>query len=137
LEKIRAWAGDSKKPIDGDVVREVASAGAAVSGWEVANAVMARDREGALAAARELVDAGDEPIRIVGGLAWRARMMLQSAREGRSEYSIKELLEFPAILLRADRALKGRRIGPRAVLEELVDRLTRAPGVQESRLERR
>jgi DNA polymerase III delta subunit len=98
-----------------------------VSGWEVANAVMARDREGALAAARYLVDAGDEPIRIVGGLAWRARMMLQSRTERDAQYSLTELLKFPAALLRADRALKSRRISPRAVLEDLVDSLTGAP----------
>jgi DNA polymerase-3 subunit delta len=128
LEKLRAWSGDARSPIGAETVREVASGGAAVSGWEVANAVMARDRESALAAARHLVDAGDEPIRIVGGLAWRARMMMQARMDREACYSRNELLAFPAVLLRADRALKSRRISPRAVLEDLVDSLTRVPG---------
>ncbi len=132
-----------------EVVREVAASGGLLSGWEVADAILRRDRAAALAAARRLVDGGDEPIRIVGGLAWRARVMIQAKAllaegrradevvratrafyyrdallQGLSRYTLEELLAFPATLLQADRTLKSRSIHPRAVLENLVDRLT-------------
>jgi DNA polymerase-3 subunit delta len=155
LDKIRAWMGDRGAKVNAETVREVASAGGMMSGWEVADSVVLRDRKRALAAARRLVDAGDEPIKIIGGLAWRARLMLQAKalsaarkppdeplrkawgfrdqmRQGLEKYSLDELLAFPAALLRADRTLKSRAIDPRAVLEDLVDRLTGA-GRQESR----
>jgi DNA polymerase-3 subunit delta len=149
LEKIRAWLGDGDRRVTQEIVREVASSGGLLSGWEVADAVLRRDRAAALAAARRLVDAGDEPIRVVGGLAWRARVMLQARvlldagkspnevvkatrafyyrdalLQGVSRYSLDELLRFPATLLQADKTLKSRSIHPRAVLESLVDRLT-------------
>lgn len=149
LEKIRAWLGDGDRRVTQEIVREVASSGGLLSGWEVADAVLRRDRAAGLAAARRLVDAGDEPIRVVGGLAWRARMMLQARAlldagtspnevvkatrafyyrdallQGVSRYSVGELLRFPATLLQADKTLKSRSIHPRAVLENLVDRLT-------------
>jgi DNA polymerase-3 subunit delta len=159
LEKIRAWAGDSREPLGVDTVREVASGGGAISGWEVADAVVLRDRKRALAAARRLVDGGEEPLRILGGLAWRARLLIQAKalqaarksadpvvrrafgfqeamRRGLRRYSLEELLGFPAALLRADRTLKSRGIAPRAVLEELVDRLTRS-GALNTTAERR
>ena len=150
LEKVLAWRGPGGEPVDVETLRELASGGGALTGWEVADAVMDRDRERALTAARRLVDAGDEPIKIVGGLAWRARMMLQAkglAEAGRDprpalgrlssrddpaaalrRYSLAELLAFPSELLRADRTLKSRSLDSRAVLEDLVDRLTRSPG---------
>jgi DNA polymerase-3 subunit delta len=149
LEKIRAWLGeDGARKVDLRIVREVAVAGGLLSGWEMADGVTARDRGRALAAARRVVDAGEEPLRILGGLAWRARVMLEGKAllerggrpaevvkrvrawsfeddllQGLSRYSIAELLAFPAGLLEADRALKSRAIDPRAVLESLVDRL--------------
>jgi DNA polymerase-3 subunit delta len=153
LDKIRAWLGDGNRRVTPEVVREVASSGGLLSGWEVADAVLRRDRPAALVAARKLVDAGDEPIRVVGGLAWRARVMLQARAmldEGKSpgevvkatrafyyrdallqgvaRYTMDELLRFPATLLVADKTLKSRSIHPRAVLENLVDRLTAPSG---------
>jgi DNA polymerase III delta subunit len=102
-----------------------------------------------LRAARRLVEAGDAPIRIIGGLAFRARSMLQakamlesgasfrqvvqSARawpyqdklqKGLARYSLAELLRFPSLLLEADRTLKSRSISPGVVIEALVDRMT-------------
>jgi DNA polymerase III delta subunit len=148
---VLAWRGPGEEVVDVETVRELASGGGALTGWEVADAVMTRDRERALTAARRLVDAGDEPIKIVGGLAWRARIMLQAKgliEAGRSpdpalarawsfrdgikvglrRYSLAEVLAFPSELLRADRTLKSRSLNARAVVEDLVDRLTGAPG---------
>ena len=151
LDKIRAWLGEGDHRVTQEIVREVASSGGLLSGWEVADAVLRRDRADALAAARRLVEAGDEPIRVVGGLAWRARVMLQARAmldagekpgdvvkatrafnyreallKGVSRYSLSELLCFPSVLMQADKTLKSRAIHPRAVLENLVDRLTGA-----------
>jgi DNA polymerase III delta subunit len=131
------------------MIREIGSGGGLIAGWEVANAVAARDHAAALAEARRLIDSGEEPLRIVGGLAWRARVMLQAKSmleagvradevygtlptwgwkkellRGMRAYSLDELLAFPARLLAADRALKSRSLGKRAVLENLVDELT-------------
>lgn len=147
LDKIRLWSGSSKKPIGVEQVRRLVSSGGLLTGWELADAVVARERAAGLAAARRLVDGGDEPIRIVGGLAWRARLLLQgkalveagespepalrrawgfqdAMAQGLRRYSLRELLAFPAMLARTDRSLKSRVIGSRAVMEDLVDRLT-------------
>jgi DNA polymerase-3 subunit delta len=148
LDKIRAWIGGAGTVATG-IVREVAAAGGLLSGWEVADAVTRRDRTEGLAAVRSLVGAGEEPIRVIGGIAWRARILLRgraladrgkrpdqivrelrafyfkdALMEGIRRYRTAELLAFPAVLLGADRTLKSRSIQPSAVLEDLVDRLT-------------
>jgi DNA polymerase-3 subunit delta len=120
LAKLSAWLGGKGKAGVPDL-RETLAGEGALSGWELANAIFDRDRSRALEAARLLVDSGDEPLRVIGGLAWRARKALGS--RDRSRYSQEELLAFPSHLLTADRALKSRQIGPHAVLESLVDRL--------------
>ncbi len=154
LEKIRTWLGETDDlSVTPEIVREIASGSGLMSGWEVADAILTRDQSAALAAVRRLVHGGDEPIRIVGGLAWRARTMLQAKAlsesrmppqkivqavrawayrdklfAGLERYSLAELLTFPGKLLDADRTLKSRSIHPQAVLENLVERLTTATG---------
>ena len=128
-----------------DVVREVVCHGGVLSGWEVANAILERDEKVALAAVRKLIDSGEEPIRTIGGLAWRARTMIQAKallEKGRpkreavaaaqawrredelfralARYTLEELMTFPAKLLEADRSLKSRTLDPTSVLETLV-----------------
>jgi DNA polymerase-3 subunit delta len=151
LEKIAAWMeSEDGNRVTLGVARQVVAGGDLLSGWEVADAILKRDRAAALAAVARLVQSGDEPIRIVGGLAWRARVMLQAKGllergtrpdqvisatrawsykhdliQGMKRYSLAELLRFPAALLEADRTLKSKSIHPRAVLEALVDKLTR------------
>ena len=121
LAKVQAWLGGTAKRIGAAELRETLAGEGALSGWELANAIQARDRTRALAAARRLVEAGEEPIKVVGGIAWRARKML--AGRDTSRYTVDELLTFPRHLLEADRALKGRQISASAVLESLVDRI--------------
>jgi len=149
LEKLAAWLADQpKRKVTLEAARQVAAGSQLMSGWEVADAVLLRDRAAALGAAARLVEGGDEPIRIVGGVAWRARVMLQAKARlergepeaavvkatrawgykdnlirGLSRYSLEELLAFPLHLLQADRALKSGAVRPRAVLESLLDRL--------------
>jgi len=154
LDKIHAWLGAaSAQRVGIDLVREVAAGGGLLTGWEVANAILLRDRPAALRAARRLVAMGDMPLRIIGGLAYRARVMLQAKamlaagrnsrevvqttrawayqedlKRGLSRYSLAELRAFPALLLEADRTLKSRAIDPGAVLESLVDHMTTGAG---------
>jgi len=151
LEKIRCWIGTAKKKKVGiELIREIASGSGLLSGWEVADAVLEKNRGAALAALRKALDAGAAPLLIVGGLAYRARGMLQAkvlieggmeigracktarlwgahpgtVQQGLARYSVNELSGFASGLLEADRTLKSRQIAPAAVLESLIDRLT-------------
>jgi DNA polymerase-3 subunit delta len=148
LDKIAAWvdAGDSRVPPE--VVLEVAAGSGLVSGWAAAEAWTRRDRPAALEALRRSVDAGDPPLKILGGLAWRVRVLLQAkalagagvpmgrilqmTRAWRFErdlatgiagYGIDELRDAAGTLLAADRALKSTALPPRAILEALADKL--------------
>lgn len=150
IEKLAAWVGGGpNRSVPDDVVREVVSGSETMTGWELGDLLLARDRAGAMVVARRYANAGEEAIKIVGGLAWRARVMIEAkamlesgARadavvtsvrawgyrdallSGLERYTMPELLAFPARLLDADRALKSRQIGARAVLESLVSDLT-------------
>lgn len=153
LDKIALWQGDAGAKgtaVAAGTVRELVAGSVQLSGWELADALTERDVAGALGAARRLLDAGEEPIRMVGGLASRARALLkakamidagaspQSAvdaahawyfREGLakgvSRYALDELLAMPARLLEADRTFKSRSLDKGAVLQALVLSLTR------------
>ncbi len=151
LDKIAAWLGPTAdRRVALEHLREVgALGGGALSGWEVADAVLEKSAKQALEAVRKLIERGDEPIRILGGIAYRARTLLQAKAMSESgasrgqiasalrawayqdalhraleRYSLGELLGFPARLLEADRCLKSRSLDPRTVLEDLVTRLT-------------
>jgi len=151
LEKIHCWMVSAKrKKVGIDLIREIASGAGLLSGWEVADAVLERDRGAALAALRGALESGAAPLLIVGGLAYRARSMLQAkvlieggmdvgracrtarlwgahpstVQQGLARYSVTELTGFASRLLEADRTLKSRQIAPAAVLESLIDRLT-------------
>lgn len=146
LDKLRLWIGGNEAAaVSLDTLREVVSGGASVSNWHVADALSVRDRKTAMDLARRVLDEGEEPLVLLGALAWRARAMLQAkamlaAGAGAGEvqrvarfykvpalsrWSLEELLAFPARLLQADKALKSRSIGGRAVLESLLEDLTR------------
>jgi len=148
LDKIAAWVDEAGTVIEVPVVLDVAAGSGLVSGWAAAEALTRRDRAAALAALRRNVDAGEAPLRILGALAWRARVLLQakalsaarrpmreilqSTRAWRFEsdlvaglgrFGLDELLASPAQLLAADRALKSTALAPHAVLESLADRV--------------
>jgi len=149
LDKIQAWSGGDGKPVTPQALREVASGSAALSGWEVASALTRADRPAALGALQRLLDSGDEPLRMLGGMAYRARSIVQArammergvpaaravaaariwgesppdVAAGISRYTLNEVLSFPALLLEADRTLKSRSLAPRAVLGNLLVRM--------------
>jgi len=141
LEKVRSWLGvDGVRRVDLSTLQETMTGSREVSTWEMADAVERRERGKAVEAARRLLDSGEEPLKILGGLAWRMRRMLEAAggagvwgrpSGGPPRYSKGELLAFPARLLAADRTLKSRSVDARAVMESLMRDLT-ARGVDES-----
>jgi DNA polymerase-3 subunit delta len=157
IEKISLWLGPDvsrSAPVEAAAVRALVAGTGLLSGWELADAITSRDRAGAIAAARRLVDSGDEPIRIVGGLASRVRALItakamteagapaktvvDAARAwyfrdalatGLKKYTLRELLAMPRQLLAVDRSFKSRSLDKGAVLEALVVTLT-SPSVE-------
>lgn len=155
LDKLAIWQGEvSGKAAAFTVaqVRELVAGSGLLSGWELADALTERDSVEAIAAARRLLDSGDEPIRIVGGLASRARSLLRAkamtesgaspkavvdaARawyfrdglaKGLKRYTLQELLTMPSRFLEADRSFKSRSLDKGAVLEAVVLGLTVPP----------
>ena len=146
LDKIRDWfGGEGKVNVGLEDARQVLSGTELLQGWEVADAILDRDEAAGLLAARKLVESGGNPIQLLGGIAHRTRTMLQAramieAGRPRSEivtatrafyikdrlfqgverYSFGEILAFPALLGKADKALKSSTVDPGLILEQLV-----------------
>lgn len=147
IDKAAAWAEGATAPLTKGDLAAIVHGDAASTGWELSDAITARDGAAAARWARRLGGVRDrgEAIPIVGGIAWRARTLLKAkamlargAREqevvdacrawayrggllaGLKRYTLEELLAFPARLLEADRALKGGALPARAVLESLA-----------------
>jgi DNA polymerase-3 subunit delta len=149
LEKIRTWRGEGG-PVRTRDLSEIAAGSAVISGWEIADAVLQRSEADAILGVRRALAAGDEPLKILGGLAFRARAMLRAKalvergvplqrafgearlfggsfdrrRAGLARFRLDELARFPIHLSAADRTIKSRAIDPGAVLESLVRRMT-------------
>jgi DNA polymerase-3 subunit delta len=150
LDKLRAWAGSGDGPhrITLAEARDLVSAGSTASGWEVADAIAVRNVSGAMSAARHLLSTGEEPLKMLGGIAWRTRAMVQAKAlledrvpvrevgrrvrlgwgadrilDGLRRYSMEELRAFPYHVAEADRALKSRGLDPGAIFERMVSRM--------------
>lgn len=155
LDKIRDWVGErGRVAVDSATLRETAAGSGLLTGWEVADAVLERDGRAAAESLRRLLGGGEEPLRLLGAIAFRARAMLRAkalieagsapqaafraARlwgpgpaaisRGLSHYTLRDLLGFPAELLRADRDLKSRSIAGGTILEAAVLRLIAGAG---------
>ena len=153
IEKLATWRGEGEsRRISVDDLGEVIRGSDLLSGWELADALADRDLPRALASVRRLAAAGEEPIRLVGGLAWRARQMLaararvaagmpesralqdaygqqrETLRRSLGRYQLAELLSFPHALSRADRSLKSRSLSGATVLENLMQTLIQRQG---------
>jgi DNA polymerase III delta subunit len=150
LDKLAAWqATTPDEPIELETARELVIGNERLTGWEVSDAIMDRNPAQALTALRTLLGGGAEPLQMLGGIAWRARVMLQAKsllarrtppREvisatrafyfgdrllaGLRRYSLDDLLQFPDLLRTADRALKGGLVPGASVMEQLVERMT-------------
>ncbi len=118
--------------------------------WQLADMLVSRNRNGALAFLDNLLREGEEPAGIVGALAWTYRKLIearelpahagyQAARQlqmrpDSAEMAVRqahrtsktELLAGLAALAEADSAFKSRNPDPRATMEFLIARLTSA-----------
>lgn len=156
LDKLSAYLGGTGiRKVTAQDLEDVGSGAAAVVGFQIAQAILVRDLPRALAECRAQVDAGEEPIKLLGGVAGYARTMLQGkamlARRvprrqvgrlrgayfmgdalfrGLDRYSLDELLAFPYHLAEADRALKSRSLDGGAILENVVRRLVRGDAAE-------
>ena len=152
LDKLAVWLGPEAgraAPVDAATIRGLVAGTGLLSGWELADALTERNSTDAIAAARRLLDAGEEPIRILGGLASRARSLLrakamteagaspksvvdgarawyfrEALARGLQRYTMDDLLAMPGRILETDRSFKSRSLDKGAVLEALVSRLT-------------
>jgi DNA polymerase-3 subunit delta len=146
LDKIRDWfGGEGKVKVGLEDARQVLSGTELLQGWEVADAILDRDEAAGLRAARQLVESGGKPIQLLGGIAHRTRTMLQARAmieqgrprseivtatrafyikdrlfKGIERYSFGEIMAFPALLGKADKALKSSTVDPGLILEQLV-----------------
>lgn len=151
LDKLSAYlGGEGTRRVTAKDLEDVGTGSAAVIGFEIARAVLVRDLPRAISECRAQVDGGEEPIKLLGGVALYARTMLQAkamlARgaprpsvkrlrgawnmgdalfHGLERYTLDELLAFPYHLAEADRALKSRSLDGGAILEDVVRRLVR------------
>lgn len=148
LEKLAAYAGPERRIKRADIeVLVVAARRSTV--WQLADMIASRNRPAALRFLENLLREGDEPIAIVGALAWMYRKLIeardlpvhiqafQAARQLgmrpeaaeaalRNAHRIpkKELLRSLAALAEADSELKSSNPNPRAFMEFLLARLT-------------
>jgi DNA polymerase-3 subunit delta len=146
LDKIRDWFGGSEpQTVRLEDARQVLSGTELLQGWEVADAILDRNEPSAILAVRKLLQSGGNPIQLLGGVAHRARTMLQARamlETGRSRrdivsatrsyyiqdrlfagierYSFHDLQTFPGRLMKADRALKSSSVDPCLILEGLL-----------------
>jgi DNA polymerase-3 subunit delta len=151
LRKLRAYAGPEAQVAPADVAAIVSSA-RQFSVFELADLLAERRRSDALARLRRLLEAGENPIGIVGLLAWLYRQLLvaqgmpkntpvwkaaQALRAPRSRvealvrqaqrFSRQQLSAGLAALCEADVSLKSSPASQEAVLEMLIVRLTETP----------
>ena len=150
LEKLRTYVGAGHQVTSADVAAVVSPA-RQFSVFDLADLLAERRQGDALALLRQLLEAGESPIGIVGLLAWLYRQLLQAQalprdippwkaaqtlraprprvegllRQAR-KFSPQELRAAFGILLEADVALKSSPANPTAILEMAVVRLTGA-----------
>ncbi len=146
LDKIRDWfGGQGKVKVGLDDARQVLSGTELLDSWAVADAILNRDEAAGVLAARQLVESGGNCIHMLGGIAHRTRTMIQARAmleqgrprseilsatraffirdrlfQGIERYSFPEILAFPALLGKADKALKSSSVDPGLILEQLV-----------------
>jgi DNA polymerase III delta subunit len=148
MDRLRDWAGESPHRWSRRELESNLGTSAVVTGWEVGDALVRRDRAEALAAIRRVIEAGSDPIPVVGGLAWRARVFLTALARiaagepaetvaktsgawgwseamtlGLRRWTLHDALRIPERLLLADRQLKSRGLPGPAVLESIVEDL--------------
>lgn len=129
------------------VVDEVCVSTAEADSWGITNAIIARDRSRALETLHRLLEDGEPPHKLLGGIAWQLRQVLTlqdgmkrgipEAQMGlrmhpRAAASIRALVQKRAVspsaildeIATVNRAMNSSRAGDRRVFEAWVVRLT-------------
>jgi DNA polymerase III subunit delta len=150
LEKLASYA-QGRGPITAADVESLVVAARKNTVWQLTEMLASRKRAAALAFLDNLLREGEQPVMLVGALAWQYRKLIeardlpatvngfQAARQlgmrpeaaetaVRQAHRIpkKELLAGLAALAEADSSLKSSNPDPRAMLEFLIARLTTA-----------
>ena len=148
IDKLAAYAFERGRITAADV-EALVKAARKNTVWQLADMLATRERATALAFLDNLLREGEEPVRLVGALAWRYRKLVearglprtmngfQASRQlgmspGDAENAIRnahraskaELLAGLAALADADSQLKSSNPNPRAFMEFLIARLT-------------
>lgn len=100
-------------PLDEPAVIAACSALAEADAWALTGAVVRGDAAAALGTLHRLLEAGEEPHRLMGLLTWQARMVLrvaEGARRGDSPSALRQSLRaHPATIQSLYRAVQARR----------------------------
>lgn len=153
LDKVVTFAGKSKS-IDETSVREVVGETRLANVWDMTDALKSKNTALALKVLRNQLDHGEEPVKLLGTIAWQFRMIwevkhhqttgtppsqiarkmgvapfqAEQALRHTGKFSEGQLREGFRSLFRADRELKGSGKSPEGILETLVMRLCSASG---------
>jgi DNA polymerase-3 subunit delta len=149
LQKVEVAAAGKKKELTLADVRAVVGDFREYTPFDLATAVGQKSRERSLAILTRLLQEGEQPIALLGAIAWNLRRLLQAKdleqagaapdeimkklriifhqagqfREQMKRYGRDELRNAFALLLEADRALKSGGLGQKLVLERMILRL--------------
>jgi len=151
IDKLSTFAGERKLIRRTDVSAMVVSE-KTTTVWELAGMLVSREPKLALEFLDRLLRGGDEPLRLLGGIAWMYRKLIEAseikgAANGwqaaralgmgpeQAELALQNsrkipkgrLLEGLRVLQKADDRLKGGREDARTVMEFLMTELTSAP----------
>jgi DNA polymerase-3 subunit delta len=152
VAKLAAYASDAKRISAADVARLVPAA-KQYSVWQLAEILAAGERDRALLFLDSLLRDGEEPVALVGAMAWMYRKLIevQELPPGTNQYAAagklrmrpdtvalaqrqarrlprERLLRGIEALAQADSRLKSGNRAPRAVLEFLITELTSPAG---------
>jgi DNA polymerase III subunit delta len=150
IAKLATYAGERKRITREDVEALVVS-GRKYSVWELAEVFASRETARAMTFLESLLREGEQPVQIVGAMAWMCRKLLEAQdlpaqtskfqaagrlqmRPPMAEMALREsrriprqqLLEGLAALYEADSRLKSSAPNPRAILEFLMARFAAA-----------
>ncbi|MSP56121.1 MAG: DNA polymerase III subunit delta [Myxococcales bacterium] len=147
VEKCAGFIGSDRGTITEAVVEEVCVSTAEADSWGITNAIIARDRNRALETLHRLLEDGEAPHKLLGGIVWQLRQVLtlqDGMRRGipeaqmglrmhpRAAASIRALIQKRAVspsavldeIATVNRAMNSSRAGDRRVFEAWVVRLT-------------
>jgi DNA polymerase-3 subunit delta len=152
LEKLAAYVGDRRRITPKDVELLVVTE-KKYSVWQLAELLASRQRDAALRFLNGVLQEGEQPVGIVGALAWMYRRLIQAQelppylsiwdavrqlgiRKEAAEVALRNARRIPrqqllaglGALYEADNRLKSGTADPGAIMEFLVAQLT-APGI--------